>query len=551
MTQLIYDGILNNIIAFEVFDNSKGDSFKKYTKTLKALSERNLIISNTNLEKRVDFTEFFYDAIKSRERHLNVNRNSLTSDLKGDFIDIKSEDLFNGYYEETIMPGDTVRKDLLEYSQTVHLQRFVENMIREEKHSDQPLLDTKNTFILYPIRIIINSMIIFVDVRITIYKHGYAILNYSTRLREINIDEFNKHLWEIEIDSAFLPRFMLNIENSKQYLGEEVHEKAKYHKLGNCKTLENALKRYERIIRKVIGSDLKGTESYNTLMIPNQNDVGDLDNNQYKENIFILLHSPVRTGLSDVRLKEFFENNIFVKKGFSNTYGNQHRLIYIVPAESRQKLQSGFTTYSKDTINEHFYEAFHGDYFFAIEKLMLRKISNWKYMHHFFGETISSRKLYKINLNRIQESRFENNQVFYKYSSTLELIDALYKTGMDENVTMLLEDNKSKVLEASELRKSIMLSEINVLTSILVIFLTAIFSVPALTQTLEFFGINNIVLIIILYSATLLLVISIVIAAFRYEFLNLFFTPINASKYLYRHFKAVKNTKKYFRNKKL
>lgn len=549
MNSTISHGILNNVVVFEAFDSSKGDSFKKYIKTLEKLSKNELIISNISMEKEVNFREFFSNAIVDRKQYKDRNIDSLTSDLKGDFFDIPNEEFFMGYFEKPHEEEGATRIDLLEESQTLHLLRFIANNQREETHSNQPLLDTKNTFMLYPLKVIINEISIFVDIRITVYKHGYAILNFSTNLIDLDLEKFNVNQWDIDIDSAFLPRFMLNLENKNQYKSETTKEKVKYNKLGRCKDLASAIKRYVDIIQLVIGNEQLERETFHTLMISHERDLGKRDTPAYKENIYKLLHTPVLTMPPQLHIDKFFDGNLFEKKGFSNTYGNQHRLIYVVSEERFSNFQKEFPLYTDNVVIEHFYEGFHGDYFFAIEKLMLKKITDWKYMYNFFGETISSRKLYKINLNRISESRFENNQVFYQYSSMLELVDALFKSCIDKNVTNILEENKSKVLEISELRRNIIISEVSVLSSILVILLTSILSIPALTQTMEFFNIKNEYFISFSYVIVQTLVIVTVIAAFRDRLMEFFRNMINFPKNKFRHYKAIQNTKKYFRDK--
>lgn len=549
MNSIISHGILNNVVIFEAFDSSKGDSFKKYIKTLEKLSKNELIISNISMEKEVNFRQFFSNAIADRKQYKDKNRDSLTSDLKSDFLDVPNEEFFMGYFEKPHEEEGATRIDLLEESQTVHLLRFIANTQREETHSNQALLDTKNTFMLYPLKIIINEISVFVDIRITIYKHGYAILNFSTNLKDVNIEEFNVSRWGVDIDSAFLPRFMLNLENKDQYKSKSTKEKVKYNKLGRCKDLASAIRRYEDIIQLVIGNSSIQRERFHTLMIPNERDLGKIGTQAYKENIYKLLHSPILTTPPQLQIDKFFDKNLFEEKGFPNTYGNQHRLIYLVSEKRFKNLQADFPLYTEKIIVEHFYEGFHGDFFFAIEKLMLKKMSDWKYMYNFFGKTISSRKLYKTNLNRIYESRFENNQVFYQYSSTLELVDALFKSCIDENVTNILEENKSRVLETSELRRNIIISEVSVLTSILVILLTSILSIPALTQTMEFFNIKNEYFITFSYIVVQTLVIATVIAAFRDRIIEFFRNIVNFPKNKFRHYKAIRNTKRYFRNK--
>lgn len=549
MNSTISQGILDNFFVFEVFDNSKGDSIKKYIRTLEKLAKTNLIISDISLEKEVTFRDSFSEAVQVRKVYLNKREDSLTSHIKGDFINISDEELFTGYGEQPLKNGDPIRIDLLEESQKIHLHRFVKNNIREEIYTNHSLLDIKNTFMLYPMRVILNGKSAFVDVRITIYKHGYAILNFSIKLNDIDIEKFNKQIWITDIEAAYLPSFMLNIEKKDQYTAKTEFEKIKYNKLGGTKNLYEALERYQAIVKSIFGKKVREAESFHTLMVPKAKDLGEQSTNVFKRNIYKLLHAPVISSPNQKFINSFFENNMFESKGFNNTYGNQHRLLYLVTEEQYKGFREDYNINIDSIITEHFYEAFRGDFFFAIEKLMLKKISNWKYMNNFFGESISARKLHKISLNKIYESRYESNQIFYKYGSVRDLIEVLFKSCLDSNVESLLEANKKRVLEASELRRNIILSEVSVITSILVILLTSILSIPALTQTMTFFNIKNDSIIVICYFIILVLVITAVITAFRDKITRFFYNITSFFKTIIREYKAYRNTQRFLRRK--
>lgn len=549
MNSTISQGILDNFFVFEVFDNSKGDSFKKYIKALEKLAKTDLIISDISLEKEVNFRGSFLEALQERKVYLNKREDSLTSNIKGDFININSDELFTGYGEQPLKNGNSIRVDLLEVSQKNHLHRFVENNVQEEIYTNHSLLDIKNNFMLYPMRIILDGKPVFIDIRITIYKHGYAILNFSTKFNDIDIEQFNKQIWVTDIEAAYLPRFMLNIEKKDQYPVKTEFEKIKYNKLGGTKDLYEAIERYQEIVKSIFGKKIREAESFHTLMVPRAKDMGEQNTNVFKRNIYKLLHAPIKSSPNQKFINSFFENNMFELKGFTNTYGNQHRLLYLVSEEHYNEFKEEYTINTDSIITEHFYEAFRGDFFFAIEKLMLKKISDWKYMNNFFGESISARKLHKISLNKIYESRYESNQIFYKYGSVRALIDVLFKTCLDTNIENLLEVNKKRVLETSELRRNIILSEVSVITSILVILLTSILSIPALTQTMNFFNIKNDYLIVICYFIILFLVIAAVITAFRDKISRFFKNISSYFKTIFRDYKAYRNTKRFLRRK--
>lgn len=542
MTYIINKGKLDNFIVFEVFNNSKGNSLKKYTKALKKLVNTNMIISDIKITKEVNLSESFFNTIQERSQYLNKKENALFSNLKGDFVDIDGENYFNGYYNDPLKEVSPVRVDLLSYTQTINLHRFIENNNREERYSNQSVLNNKNTFLLYPLRVVIDEIVTYIDVRIIIYKHGYAILNFSTSTNEVDLDLFNEQLWDLDIDSAFLPSFMIELDKKKSNDGPMT-----FKKLGGCIKLNDAVDRYKKIVLKAIASDDVVSDSFHTFMVPKPDEFGKENSYEYKRNLYKVLHTPMLSMPSKKRVSDFFDNNLFEEKGFPNTYGNQHRIIYTV---SKEHIERNNGTYSEEVWIEHLYEAFRGDYFFAIEKLMLRKITNWKYMNNFFAPSISARKLYKINLNKIHESRFESNQIFYKYGSAIELIDVLYKKCIDANIEKLLEENKKSILEVNNLRRNIIQSEVGVLTSILVVLFTSILSIPAITNTMEFFRIESELIVWSSYLLIQFLVLATVITTFRDKISTFWFNIFNFFTSFFRHWRAVHNTKKLLRKSK-
>lgn len=551
MNSIISHGILDNLIVFEVFNNFKGDRHRKYIKTIEYLVKSDLIISDISLEKQVNLNTFFLETLKERRKDIHKNASSLNSHIRGDFIEVNGEDIFNGYYAEPspYTEGRLIKVDLLEQSQRTHMNRFVRNNIREENYSSLSILDVKNVFMLFPLRVIIDTKVIFIDVKLTIYRHGYAILNFSTKFNDIELEVFNENMWDINVDSAYLPGFMLDIEKTEKNNKESSVDPKKYYKLGGCKNLAGALSRYEEIIKKALATKVEQRESFHTLMISNGNDLGEENSDERKQNIFKILHTPIVVMPPKKHIDSFFENNMFEEKGFSNVYANQHRIVYVLPEDFYKEHKKDIPSDTESIIIEHFYEAFRGDFFFAIEKLMLKKLSNWKYMSNFFNSSLSARKLSKINLNRIYETKFESNQAFYRYGSAIGLVDILFKTCLDSNVIKLLEENKERVLEASELRRSIILSEVSVLTSILVILLTSILSIPAITQTASFFNIESNLLILSCYLVIVFLVIATVFTAFRDKIFGLWFSIIDFNKTVHRNYNAKKNTKKLLQRK--
>lgn len=548
------NGVADMYNVFEVFDNSKGDIEKKYINTLERLIESNLLIIDTTVKKAVFFNKYFLSIIKNREMLKMKNQESFTQDIKGDFKKVAGNQCtFYSFDDDPYVTEKEKTIDLLKYSQTKHVEHFIRNNNREETYTENSILDVKNNFVLFPIRIVINGQPLYVNVRFIVYKHGYGIFNTSVNIADYSIEEFGKNKWNIPIDAAYLPNFVFDYEKKSNFIGKnkKVLSKIdstnfKYKKIGGCKNLHDAVDRYIEIFQEFLLGKTSFKVNFNTLLVRDMTDIPqsfeEEPTSKFQENIFKLLKAPMFGSPISNKRDEMLELHSLNTLSFSKLYANQYRLIYVYaknvselyPEHQDRLIQEEF-------MDEYMYEAFKGDFIFAIEKLLLRKYSNWKYMRNFFAKFISPRRLYKLNLDREKELRYENNQIFYNYASTREIIDFLYKNCLDLHTVKILEENKERVIELSELRRNISISDFSFLATVFTFIFSVLFSIPLITDTLNFFQIYEREKILYVYKYFLILIFLIFCITFRQKILEGTKRIGNIIKFKYRTYKTKKN----------
>lgn len=523
MADKIEKGRLDTYNVFEVFDNSKGDLDNKYKETIQKLIDSKILIIKYSLDGRVDFTDFFLDTIRERESFHSVNQKTLKSNVRGDFKRVRDTKININNGNVSIDEIDKAIDQLL-ITQENHLQSFVENNNREELYTSHSILDIKNNFILFPLRVKIGEDILFADIRFTIYKHGYGIFNVSININNELVEDFGNSIWNIPIESAFIPNFLFTYEkkkdtkSSRETFNQASPSDFEYKKIGRCNTLNDAIDKYIKVLQDLLSVKNTFKLNFDTLIITgmtNLPDSFDDDSNleiKFKKSILRLLNAPVTGNPNHNTLEAILDNSSYSLVDYSKVYANPYRLVNVYSKNIKNQFKEsdeGDLINYDDYIENTVYSAAKGDFVFAIEKLLLHKYSNWKYMETFFAKSISPRKLYKLNLNREFELSFETDQIFYGYASARELISFLYEKCLDSNIEKILHEKKRRNLELSDLKRSIITTDFGILATFLTVLFTLLFAIPSIESTVAFFQLKENLVLPIFIALLLILLFSI------------------------------------------
>lgn len=516
----IQTAVIDNFFTFDLFDNTKGDIRKKYFDILKKIVDSQFLISSANESKKVGFQNNFLEELKRRSKLSEIN--DLTNLMKKDFISVKGDTfVFVDFEKPPHITEKNKNVDILNYSQCRALSHYIRALESEETYTGVATLSVKNNFLLYPIRIeTTTGEVFYIDVYFTIFKHGYGILNTSIRIKDEDIDQLNQKIWDIGIKAAFLPNFMFNIDIEEE-------KKFEYKKIGGCKTIFESINRYMDILKKTL--DIKSTHTFRfdcmtILEMKNQPDNFENERDSLYPQIYKLLFAPVinfalNNKTAKVRVDEYSkqpDNNL-------KLFINSRRFIMIVGNNIYKMLKDDPEEMQKEIV----YSSYRADMIFALEKLFLKNITLYKYLGRLSNPAIPLNKMYTILLNRDMELRYETNQLFYNYATTREYIDFFIEKGLEKGVQNAIEESIDRVKNLILLRRENRTNQITIVTTILALIFTVLFSVPGLKDTLGILGVLNTSNVVLTYVIVIFLVLIIIIWCYK-DFLII--TPYHKAK---------------------
>lgn len=464
--------------TFEIFDNAKGDLNKKYLKVLTEINNLSLLVSSSDFLFMNSFLQVLDERRRKKDKELSI---------KTDFLNRNIEDYsFTELNKDNPFPSSE-NEDLLYLSQLRALHHYFRMSTQESKYTNLQLqYTTKNHLLLFPIKVKMkNGKIGFVDVYLTLYKHGYAIINGSFRLENYEVDDINLSTWTIDIQSAYLPAGLFS--------GSKCKDNLQYKKIGRCTTLQDSVLKYVEFIQKKITKYPSNPHTFHSLTLLKTKDQPVSFNEtsqEYNENIFKLLFSPVTDlSLEREQIKEKIEFYSKVIDNNTKIYVNGIRLIHCLSKNIYSRItQDEFT---EKAAEEVLYAGYKSEVTFALEKLLLRKYTLEKFVTKSLNQTISLEKLSKILMNRDQELRYETNQLFFDFATTRELIDFLFEKGVDDSQKRIIRETEERVKGLIILKREILVNKITIMGTILALYFTAIFSYEGIQELLLNIGIDE------------------------------------------------------------
>lgn len=319
----IQKAIMDTFFTFDLFDNISGNLDKKYFNMIKKLANSDLLINSFNEEKGVNFQQKFDNELE--RRRLLYEQGDAPSRIREDFITSAGDDfVFNGFENLPNITQEDKTIDLLEFSQERALHQYVRMLENEEKYTGTNILDIKNVFLLFPIKVrTLSDEIIYIDIYFTLFKHGYGIVDASFRINDKKIEQLSTDIWDVGIKAAYLPNFMVASEKKEKYL---------YKKISRCNTVDIVIERYIEVLKKMLSIKSDYMFKYETLTILKMDKQPyNFDNENislYKE-IFKLLFAPTNLSISSKKAKERLEKNSKLPNRNSKIFLNSKRFILV------------------------------------------------------------------------------------------------------------------------------------------------------------------------------------------------------------------------------
>lgn len=509
----IKKGYWDHFVMFEAFKhNNPEKTIYKYKKIINKLIQSGLIISEETPDKKVSLNKKFEGEIeKRRDIYLQAidNNKIVPAHIQGDIKKVaEAPKIFIGSDKQfiTVDAEDNI-VDELRVSQLIALQQLISLYNLEHKHTGFLHTSFKNRFLLMPVKATINEKTFFLNVILTIFKHGYCMLHFSINAADIDIDLLNTSVWNVHFDNIMLPERMINNSTSMEYK-----------KKARCNNMNDITSVFLECLSKYLDiQDQVNTTKYNHLNLidytyrPKTFEDNDISK-PLKASLFQLLFAPVSefTMNSDMNINSVLNNKKYDLNLHFRSYANHNRLINIYSS----RIEQPFKSMSEYPFSENvLYNTAIGGAINSIELLMQKKLQNDKTTFLNLNSAMTINDLIKIKTNNNIEYFHEFSQYYYSYASvnsfTMYLENACDDYLKNE---MVIERNK-RLEELITLRKEKYVSKFTALSPILTITITLLFSLPTLEQLLKLLNIKEYLLPI--YSISNLIFIIFICILYR------------------------------------
>ena len=532
---VLKNGVMDLYITFETFDNSKhtiNDIFNKtFPTSLNKLLKSDLIISYDTFNKEIGLNHAFTSYLKKRkEEYLQptwkLKKNHFLLEFQSVTPDYKSFDNFGGNYNISFSSNEGRTIDLLDYSQLRARNQFTDSLSYEEIYSGVDTLDIKKNYMLFPIKIIFTSgKVGFIDLAITIFKHGYCYVNASLRIENILISTLSTSMLDLPIEAAFLPNFMFNSDSG--------NDKYEYKKIGGCNNLDEAMSRYISYIQNDVFQHISKIEKFTSLTLLEMDTIPKMfctefleKKDDFNKDIYSLLFAPVQIDRKLTKLDfNNLHNKLLIPTSEVACYANENRFIFVLSKNelnlSKASSKNNDEPVSKGMLLEAQYSSYRQSIPFILEKILLKKYSSLKN----FIDLLSSKKL--TELKKIKELRnfelgFEELPLFYNYGSTKIFFKFLYECCIDPNTTKVIDESIQRNEDLIILNKQIQTDRLSYSSAIFALIFTALFSINGIKDILNLFGNKDITTIRYSYIILFIFVIIIIIYIFKDKFKDKF-----------------------------
>ncbi|RBP20663.1 MULTISPECIES: hypothetical protein [Bacillus] len=482
---VIKKGYWDHFVMFEAFKhNDSKKALCKYEKIIDKLIQSELIISAETQDKKVSFNKKFEDELANRRKaYLQAIQNNkiVPAHIRGDVKKVAETSKVFIQSDDKSITVDVEEniEDELRISQSNALQQLISLYNLEQKHTGFFHTSFKNRFLIMPVKVEISEATFYINVIVTIFKHGYCMIHFSINVANIDINILNLSIWNMHFDKVMFPERMINDCTSMEYK-----------KKARCNTLFDITSVYLEYLSKYLGIEEQiNTTRYNHLNLidytyrPKNFEDKDISN-PLKANIFELLFAPVSefTMNSDKNIDTLLNQKKYELNMYFRSYANHNRLINIYGS----RIDQAFKSMDENPFSEMtLYNTAIGGSINSIELLMQKKLQNDKITFVNLNSAMTLNDLIKIKTQSNLEYFHEFSQYYYSYASVNTFTNFLNNACDDYLKSEMVIERNKRMEELITLRKEKYVSKFTALSPILTITITLLFSLPTLKQLLE------------------------------------------------------------------
>ncbi|WP_448163400.1 hypothetical protein [Bacillus mobilis] len=482
---VIKKGYWDHFVMFEAFKhNDSKKALCKYEKIIDKLIQSGLIISAETLDKKVSFNKKFEDELANRRKaYLQAIQNNkiVPAHIRGDVKKVAETSKVFIQSDDKSITVDVEEniEDKLRISQSNALQQLISLYNLEQKHTGFFHTSFKNRFLIMPVKIEISEATFYINVIVTIFKHGYCMIHFSINVANIDINILNLSIWNMHFDKVMFPERMINDCTSMEYK-----------KKARCNNLFDITSVYLEYLSKYLGiEEQTNITRYNHLNLidytyrPKSFEDKDISN-PLKANIFELLFAPVSefTMNSDKNIDTLLNQKKYELNMYFRSYANHNRLINIYGS----RIDQAFKSMDENPFSEMtLYNTAIGGSINSIELLMQKKLQNDKTTSVNLNSAMTLNDLIKIKTQSNLDYFHEFSQYYYSYASVNTFTNFLNNACDDYLKSEMVIERNKRMEELITLRKEKYVSKFTALSPILTITITLLFSLPTLKQLLE------------------------------------------------------------------
>mgnify|MGYP003604744905 FL=1 len=336
-------------------------------------------------------------------------------------------------------------------------------------YGEKLVLRNINYYILFPIGIVYQDAITYLNVNLEIFSNGMCILKTDIPIEENNINDYYDNNHFIKYDKIQLPRFLINTDND-DYKYEDIEEQSLH---------EIIEKYYMRYISKYFKMKLFIDQSITSMIITDKNiSINTLNNipKSMEEALYRVLNSPVDPNIDIKEQSSKLKNSFWGFNQMRVYVSSKGSLLSITSNDVLKKLSSEDISISRSNLKftlEHAMDI-------PLKIIILKRINNTTLFNETAFDVDKSEKLKEVySINNI----FLLDMKEWFYGSALELIE-FFEEKMkwylnEKDMTNKINNIQSLIENKKRVENKIQSNYLSIISFII----TLVFALPTLIDT--------------------------------------------------------------------
>lgn len=476
----IKNGYVDYVYAFKVFDNSMY-SFEEFIKKIRC-SKITISKEEYNLKSQINELEFKSDFIEyiNKRYETYMDKTDMPNYFKEDF-NKNSEKHIHLEFFDTGIALDVVSNDQLEISQETALKSMAAMNTFAAGYYRRSVSEIKVNFLLQPFKIRYKNIFEYATLVVNIYKSGMSTLRVSLYISDLHISELSENNLNLKCDEMYIPSFMVDKKSNKR----------DYIEFGLKKSITKATEEYVKYLQSFSDTLQKRFEEYIHLTLidyaykPRNFENSNISDN-YNKIIYKLLFAPVYEFSEPDKAKangEISQRYYAMSKYLRHYISSSAKSISAFSEEIDNLIKRPNSKYKYST----FYFAAIDSILLPIEYILLERYSYEDFLVHKLNTSMNINELREMKLKLLDEDKFFFLRYGFGFGTLKELLEFM-ENKLDYYLQYnLIKERSRKVEELIKLQEDLKKEKFNIITRLVAMILTLIFSLPGIKNSIDIF----------------------------------------------------------------